>query len=149
MRFETSNRPWISVVELLARDQGTDGLRLPGEVRASIPWSGIARVAAGSEIDAVRIYARDFWAFQTEDPHQTWWVTSESGELDFTGEVERRYLSKPLPLLHEWPDPEFSIRTFVVWPECDRGNPMYVNVKRHWWSWSCKLGYFAAPRTAP
>jgi hypothetical protein len=147
MPSEISDKPWVSVTTLPANEQEQDGLRLQGELLASIPWSSILRVAVGYEIHPIAIADWDFWAFQGSDSTQTWWVYDEPKGTLFSKEIERRFPSGDIPARQFWEDQDFCILTFVIWPMQERGIPMYRHVKRHWWSWNYGLAYFKLPST--
>jgi hypothetical protein len=97
-------------------------------------------VALGYETHSVAIEDWDFWAFQTDDPLVTYWVHVD-GNGPFSEEVFRRFDVGKVPPMARWADRDFRIRAYVVWPAPDVGEPMYITVKRRWWSWSGRLAY--------
>jgi hypothetical protein len=146
--MEISQRPWVRVVTLPGTFTAEGFGRTEGN-GVVVPWSSVLGVALGYEIHPTAIADWDFWAFQGPDPSVTYWVYEE-GAFAFSEEVRRRFSIGEIPAMKEWADREYCIRARVVWPAADVGEPMYVTVKRHWWSWHGRLSYAKVPgHTAP
>jgi hypothetical protein len=145
-KVEISNRPWVRIVLLDAEQWSGEGLCRRGDSSVVLPWSRVLRVAVGYEIHPIAIADWEFWAFQTEEPDVTYWAYAEPNS-PFSDEVRRRFGIGDAPPMADWDDREFCVRAYVLWPEQDAGGPMYVTVKRHWWSWTAKLAYANAMGT--
>jgi len=140
MKVQVDDRPWVRVKTFHQEEYCEHGLRPLGAEAISVPWSKIKRVALGYEIHSIAIEDWDFWAFQTDDPLVTYWVYVDWNS-PFSLEVRRRFDVGNVPPMSQWVDQAFNIRAYVVWPAPDFGEPMYVTVKRRWWSWRGALAY--------
>ena len=116
---------------------------MPDDPETLVRWDSITRVALGYEIHSWGPVDWDFWAFQTREPETTYWVyVNNIAESDpFNRAVYERFGSPRVPPMKDWADRELCVRAYVVWPEVDMGEPMYITVKRHWWSFSGRLAY--------
>jgi len=134
-----SEPAWVRVVQVTDDSFSDDGLALKaGEML--LPWSAVRRVALGYEIHAVALADWDFWAFQGEDPRLTYWVDS-AWNSSFSSRIRKRFEVAEVPPMKDWHGAKFCIRTYVVWPKQDVGRPLYLTIKKHWWSWRGRLAY--------
>jgi hypothetical protein len=132
--------PWVRVERYAPVEFNDVGFWSQKSAQDIVRWSDIIRVAWGYEIHPIVIADWDFWAFQTVDPTITFWVPTTS-DAPFAAEVRRKYAVLEIPPMMYWADRDYCVRAYVVWPTADIGEPMYVTVKRHWWSLSGKLAY--------
>ena len=132
--------PWVRVWEYPKPIFDDHGFWAAGDEGSRVAWDRIRRVAAGYEIHSIVIVDWHFWAFQTDDPAITYWVDTDFRDR-FSEEVHHRFGDPRIPDIGEWCDSEYCIRSYVIWPPEELGQPMYIPVKRHWWSWSGKLAY--------
>ena len=142
-RTTTASEPsnWVHVVTLPPDDFTAEGFgRGSDDGSVGVLWSSIVRVAMGYEIHPVAVADWDFWAFQTIDPQISYWVYCDLASA-FSEEVRRRFAVGEVPAMQRWSDSKFCIRAYVVWPAEETGEPMYLTVKPHWWSWRGRLTY--------
>lgn len=109
---------------------------VPGEESPKISWQQIVRVAVCYEIHPVAVADWDYWAFQTNDPNLLLWVriTDTEQSKAFSREVGRRFGNVEVPPMKDWVDSDQNVRTYVIWPEADTGNTLYLLKKNHQWS---------------
>jgi hypothetical protein len=143
-RSVIGDRPWVRVHVFDEGEYCADGLKHRETSQITVPWSAIKRVAWGYQLHPLYVADGDFWAVQTAEPDVTYWIYVQPNS-PISAELDRRFAPGEVPPMKDWADSERDTRTFVVWPPSDRGRPMYVPVKRHWWSWRTRLAYSNEP----
>lgn len=135
LKPEVSDRSWVRVLSVPESTATDEGFGAAADGGVLVRWASVIRVAIGYEIHPVAIADWDFWAFQTAAPDMTYWVYTDLAS-PFSALVRRRFGGADVPAMKEWVDRELCVRTYVVWPSDDIGDPLYAPVKRHWWSWN-------------
>lgn len=143
LKIEVSERPWIRVISVPENSASDGGFGIAADGGCLVRWTDVVRVAIGYEIHSIAIADWDFWAFQTAEPDVTYWIYTDLAS-PFSAEVRRRFRVADAPPMKDWVDQDFCIRAYVVWPSEDVGGPLYLTVKRHWWSWKGRLSYAMA-----
>ena len=144
LRTEISKRPWVRVVALPESTITNEGFGVAEDGGCLVRWSSVVRVAIGYEIHPIAIADWDFWAFQTAAPDVTYWIYTDLAS-PFSADIRRRFDIGTVPPMKDWEDRDFCVCACVVWPSRDAGHPLYLTVKRHWWSWNGRLSFAAAP----
>jgi len=121
------------------------GFRALGLEATRILWSDIIRVAYCMVVDSVALKVEDYWAFQTTDPNLITWVHmnpyNDFIRKSFSEEIHRRFGEVDIPERSEWNQSkkDQGIHTYVIYPEADSGQPMYIFRRERWWSLESKL----------
>ncbi len=106
-----------------------------------IEWNSVLRVAAVFEIDAVALESENYWAFQTRDPLNTFWVLYS---VLFDEQIAQRFGTPSLPHSTKWNKVRTSggeLYSYIVWPHTEIGAAMYAEVKKRVWELGRKIAY--------
>jgi hypothetical protein len=139
---EVSERPGVEIFVWPDKAVTVDdaGFRVDGV--ADVGWSDVVGIARGYKTHPIAIAHWDFWAFRTREAKRGYWIrTGNLWTTAFSRAVRRRFPVAEAPPMKHWQDRDFLIRAYVVWPYENLGKPLYVPVKRRWWSWRNHLAY--------
>jgi hypothetical protein len=113
------------------------GFRAKGG-EARIRWNDVVQVAYLYEIHPIATIDWDYVAFQLREGDLSVWVDFRMGDA-FCAEIERRFTNFSVPRMADWKDEVMCIRSYSIWPKERIGEPLYVNRRRNWWSWTKSL----------
>ena len=149
--------PWVKITRYQNPEFDEKGLYIPDIPDSMVFWDNIIRVGVSYEIHPIVILEWNYIAFQTDKTDETYWVeidpydahAERSPRDPFIAEICKRYGVPDFPYLPEGSIEDSHIHSYVIWPESEIGDTMYVYVKRHWWSLA-RLAYkYSAEQAHP
>ena len=109
-----------------------------------IEWIKVFRIAEIYFINDIVFESMYYWAFQSDDPFITYWVRIEYQNNDFKLELKRRYEYPKVPHVTKWKEVELNqgkLCNYVIWPQKQIGEAMYIQAKRYFWQVDRKILY--------
>lgn len=105
-------------------------------------WSDVEQVALVFEITpTVAIIEPDTYiGFRLKNPELSVWVHS-TFEDSFASEIGRRFAPVTAPRVADGKDEARCIVSYSVWPDAKKGEPLYFNYRKHWWSSDASLAF--------
>jgi hypothetical protein len=117
------------------------GFYAPSHEESLVEWKNISRIALVFKIDDVALECSYFWAFQSNDPLNTFWVHIKNFPDDFSQEIKKRYGEPKIPHESQWNNIGDKIKSYVIWPLDELGKSMYSGAKKHWWTLGTRIVY--------
>jgi hypothetical protein len=109
-------------------------------------WADVVQLALVFEMTPTIaiVEPETYLAFRLKNPDLSVWIYS-AFEGPFFAEIERRFGSASAPPVAEWKENDRCIVSYSIWPNERKGEPIYVNFYKSWWSSKAQLAFRKMP----